>query len=147
MDYKIPDPKVEPLKCLVLAYKVTKGVSYDDRTWDSVHWARTARSAKALLEICGNVRNADSCLVDIAKRFEDANLNWTLETVVKQAHEWLSKKRGATNGNTYRARFFKALSERERGTEDNPLRKADGSISDSFGSLQDSEKGHQEVDK
>ena len=117
-EYPLPDPKEEPLKCLVLAYKVTKGIPYDDRTWDAVHFGRVAKSAKQLLEICGSVRVADSCLVEISKRFEDAGLDWRLETIVKHAHDWLARKRGA-NGNVHRARFFEDLAKRGRSNADN----------------------------
>jgi len=116
--YVLPDQKKNPVGCLVLAYKVTKGVPHDDRTWDAAHWARSSKSAKALLGICGGLRQADSCLIDIAKGFEAKELSWTLETVVKHAHDWIAKKRGPINNaaHTYRTRLFAAIAE-QRGSE------------------------------
>lgn len=135
MNYRIPDPKTEPIKCLVLAYKVTKGVAHDDKTWDAVHFSRVSKPAKALLEICGSVRVADSCLVEVGQKFDEANINWTLETIVKHAHEWISKKRGKTNGNAYRARFFKALSEQGRVGDHPPDSENETTLPNSGGSL------------
>lgn len=132
-DYLLPDPKEKPLDCLILAYKVTKGVAYDNRDWDKIHWARTARSAKQLLAICGGLRQADACMVEIAKGFEDKELSWTLETINKHAHEWIAKKRGGINVdiNARRAGLFKAIADRSRGLGDSTLRSDQGALSDS----------------
>lgn len=145
--YVIPDPKKEPVKCIVLAYKVTKGVAHDDRNWDAVHFSRTSKAAKTLFEICGGLREADACLVDIAKRFNDKELFWTLETIVKHSHEWIAKKRGTphANADTHRSRLFKALSERGRSEKIDGLHKTGESLPDSVRMLAHFAEGDKET--
>lgn len=105
MDYKLPDPEKEAFKCLVLSYKTRKGVPYDLRSWDNQHFARCTKSAKALLEICGSLRDADACLMEVSQKFIDSDLTWTLETIVKHSHDWKAK-RGKTSGDAHRQRLF-----------------------------------------
>lgn len=145
-EYRIPDPKVNPVACLTLAYKVTKQIPYDLRSWDKVHWARSSKASKQLLDICGDIRVADACLVELARDWDASGISWTLETVVKHAHDWISK-RGKQNGNVHRDRFFKALRNGTGGGTDNPLRSAAEALPATFGSLQDAQETDQEGSK
>jgi hypothetical protein len=113
-EYRVPDPETQPIQCLVLAYKTTKGIEYDNREWDKIHFRRSTKAAKELFDICSNLRDADKCLLELATKFNDSDCTWTLETIVKHAHEWVSKQNGGHHGQQRRARFFKALNERGR---------------------------------
>lgn len=141
-EYILPDPKVRPDVYVVLSYKTLKGINYDDKNWDKVHFGRCLKSAKILLGVCGGLRQADSCIVEISKKFEDANLDWTLETILKHAHDWITKKRGP-NENSHRSRLFKALTERSGVEESNGLIKTGESIFDSFRMLEAPRQGNQ----
>lgn len=121
-DYELPDPEKNPLACLVLSFKVTKGTEYDDRAWDKVNWTRTAKAARLLLDICGSLRAADSCMVEIGEKFDRDELTWTLETICRHAPEWLKKKRGGVNGAAARKRLFSALAERKSEETADPIR-------------------------
>lgn len=145
-EYKIPDSKTEPLKCLVISYKMLMGAEYDDRAWDSIHFSRAGKSAKVLLEICGSLRVADSCMVEVAQKFEEAGLPWTLETIVRHAHEWVNKKRGGLGAdvNARRARFFKAAAERRGSGDLIPVDQVSETLPDSIRGLFDFEKRNKE---
>jgi hypothetical protein len=133
-EYKIPDPKTRPVDCLVLSYKTLKEVEFDDRAWDKVHWARAAKAAKLLLEICGSLRSADTCMVEVSGKLREKGLDWTLETITRFAHDWLKQKRGGSGGNASRQRFFDAVTRQKSAGEAETLRKAgsNGSILDRF---------------
>lgn len=112
VDYKIPDPEKQPVDCLVLSYKTLKGVEYNDRSWDKVHWGRCKKAAKQLLEVCGDLRVADKCLMEVSDRMEAQSLSWTLETVLRHVHDWFTqqqKREDKNNGLSPRARFFTEL--------------------------------------
>src|SRR5690349_13247912 len=113
---ELPDPEKRPDICLVLAYKTLKGVPWNDENWNRIHFGRCLKSAKRLLEVCGSLRAADTCVVEISARFEKHGLSWTLETILKHAHEWVARKKGpySANANPYRAGFFRALIEQGR---------------------------------
>jgi hypothetical protein len=145
-EYQLPDPEKNPVACLTLAYKVTRGIDYADRSWDRIHWKRVSRAAKELLVICGSLRTADLCLMDIAKGFEDRELSWTLETVVKHAHDWVTKKhKGLKDGDSKlcRARLFKALADSRGSKTDDPLRKTSEEITHAIRGLKISWTGAQ----
>lgn len=113
--YRLPDLKKEAdwFKCLILSFKTLKGFEYNDRGWDIGNFARCTRAAKNLLEICGSLRAADTCMVEIGKYFDDNGLEWTLETICSRAPEWIQKKRGGNaSRNASRSRFFAAMSQR-----------------------------------
>lgn len=108
MTYEIPNPKEEPIKAIVLYFKVLSGTEFDDRSWDKVHFGRCMRGAKLLLEVCGTFEIAKRCLEDLSEKFGELGISWTLETVVKHSHEW-KQRRGKNNDKQIRARFFDAL--------------------------------------
>jgi len=116
MQYRIPDPKTDPIKALVIFYKITKNIEFDDRFWDSKNFARNMLSAKDLLKICGTFADSKLCLEQLSVQFDKANLSWTLETIVKHAYDWKSKQ-GGIDGNNVRARFRDALRDQRRGGE------------------------------
>jgi hypothetical protein len=125
MEYRIPDPKDEKqwLHCLVFSYKTLKGVEWDDRHWDAANWGRSAKAAKILLGICGELRRADTCMVELAQGFEDQELSWTLETICRHAHDWMQRKREGISANTARKRFFDALAKQGAEGQDSSDRK------------------------
>lgn len=108
MEYEIPQPIKEPAKSLVIFYKVSKGIEYDDRLWDKKHFGRSMVSASELLEICKGFGPAKKCIQEIAARFDELGMSWTLETIVKQAHDW-QVKRGIRNDAQIRKRFYDAV--------------------------------------
>lgn len=112
MTYKLPDSKNEKdwIACLILSFKTLKGFEYDDREWDKVHWSRTARTAKLLLSVCKDLRTADECLNELSDGFIEAELSWTLETILRHSTDWMLKKRG-NHENRSRQRFFDAIAQ------------------------------------
>lgn len=142
-EYRLPDPKVRPDVYVVLSYKTLKGIPFDERNWDKVHFSRGLKSAKILLGICGGLRQADTCMVELSKKFEEANLDWTIETIIKHAHDWITKKRGP-NENSYRAGLFKALTERSREPDNPELLKTGESLFDSLRMLKSPEQRDKE---
>src|SRR6185503_6057042 len=106
-EYELPDPDKpeEWVRCLMLSYKTLKGWDYADREWDKDNFTKFCKSAKRILEICGSLRAADSCLMDYARIKEDQDRgSWYLHNVVTFAYEWIAKKRSFKSGanNPYR---------------------------------------------
>jgi len=114
-EYELPNPKEKPIAALVLSYKTLKGHEYDDRSWDKVNWGRVSKSAKLLIETCKDFTTSERCLSSLAAKFEDIGCDWTFETVLKHAHDWMQKNRG-NSGTNARQRLFDAISKRR--TED-----------------------------
>jgi hypothetical protein len=106
--YPIPEPTELPIQAIVIFYKVLKGVEYDDRLWDKKHFARNMASAQDLIEICKDYEQAKRCIEDLSGKYESIQFSWTLETIVKNAHEW-KNRRGKNNDKQSRQRFFDAL--------------------------------------
>ena len=95
--------RTDPLSRLVYAYKGLR-VKLDNRAWDKEWWKRAAASAKRLLEhfqefptvvdregkdvVAAAVRYIKTC----AREHRDRGLDFTFETLVKAAPEWLEKK-------------------------------------------------------
>lgn len=105
--YKRPDPKTEPLKTLVFAYKIKKGFPPEDRQWDQDEWPRASKPAKAILSaFAGDLRAAVNCLEALADRFDARQLDWTLETIEKHCREWKLKNGGYQHGAVGRERVF-----------------------------------------
>lgn len=107
-EYKLPDPKTDPLSCLVISYKVAKGFEYDYRPWDKTSWGRAAREAKVLYEIFDDFREAEACLVELSDQFNEKHLDWNLRTIINHAHDWKLKKQGGGNAARNRARLAHA---------------------------------------
>ncbi len=115
-DYEIPEPSKDPVSALVVYYKVLKGVEYDDRGWDRIHFPRCLRASKSLLEICKDYEQSKRCIDELASKFSEIDCSWSLETIVKHAHEW-RQRRGKKNDIQSRKRFFDALAQqRANGT-------------------------------
>lgn len=110
--YPIPDPKTEPQKCLVLSYKSRKGIAYNNRDWDKGNFGRCMAAAGTLLALCRDLSSAETCLNDLAVEYESKSLSWTLETVARNASEWLQKN-GRTDANASRAGLRMAIAQRK----------------------------------
>jgi len=84
------------LQRVVCAYKVASGHELEDRKWDTLNFKRCSKSAKQLLKYFkeDNMTEEDienitiDCIDDLAKKFNDKGLDWTIETIVKHASEW-----------------------------------------------------------
>jgi hypothetical protein len=104
--YRIPDWRKDPMGALVISYKTLKGIPHEDRLWDADHYPRCKRRAKSLLRIfAGDFKKADQCMESIAQNFDNEGISWSLETIVKHAHEWKMKQEG-NHGISYRKRLF-----------------------------------------
>lgn len=110
--YRLPEKEIDPTGYLVMQFKIRKigQDAFDDREWDERHWARVSASAKALLKITGGIDDAKQCLGEIGEEFDKKGLSWTLETVVKWAHEWRKKGHGLSDSK----RFLDALSRQRK---------------------------------
>ena len=111
MEYEIPDPEKEPIKALVLIYKLEKGFEFDDKVWDKIHFGRCMRSAKDLISVCGDYQKSKTCLQKLGEQFSNSDLSWTFETIVKHSHDFMAKNGVNRNGNVNknRTRFHNAL--------------------------------------
>lgn len=106
--YQIPEPSENPAAALVMFYKITRGIEYDDRIWDRKNFGRFMASASDLLEICKTYEEAKKCLEELASKFAATDLSWTFETIVKHSFDW-KQKRGKRNDAEVRKRFHNAL--------------------------------------
>lgn len=109
--YIIAEPTENPIAALVILYKVTKGVDYDNRVWDKIHFGRATRSAKEILMILGSFETSKKCLEELAEKFESNDLSWTLETIVKHAFDWKLEKGDKKNVKQAKSRFLYQLNE------------------------------------
>lgn len=114
-EYQIPEPQEQPAKALVIAYKIEKKVPYDSREWDNLNFKRCMPAAQSVLIACGTFESAYACIRDIGDRFNSQEINWTLETIARHAHEWKAKNGGNKNEHTNRQRFLSDLA-RQRAT-------------------------------
>src|SRR3990167_1342591 len=77
------------LQKAVCGWKVITGNKKDDRSWDRMHWGRTARSAATLLEYFnGDWKQAVNCMQDIYEGLKKKDLDCTIETICKRSAEW-----------------------------------------------------------
>ncbi len=111
MEYRIPEPKDNPISALVIFYKVCKGIQYDDRSWDKIHFGRCTKAAKEIFIICKDFETSKQCIEELADRFDSKDLSWTLETIVKNVHDWILEKGGRINVKQARTRFLHSLNE------------------------------------
>lgn len=116
MTYEIAEPKKNPIGALVILYKISKGVEFDDKTWDKIHFKRCAKAAKDLLEICQTFDMSKKCLEELSKNFIEIECNWKLETVVSHAYDWMLK-RSQRNDKQVRQRFLNAVAEQRSNLE------------------------------
>jgi hypothetical protein len=87
-----------------------KGIQFDCRAWDKANFGRCIVSAKALIGICGTLEMAEECLTGMGDYYESKDLSWTLETIARNAHEWL-KKKGVLDAHATRNRLRMAITE------------------------------------
>jgi hypothetical protein len=80
------------IRKVVMAWKVVSGYAEDDKSWDKLYFARSASSAKKMIEFLGNGDSAVNCIQDIHKKFKEKNLAMTLETIVKHSADWNKNK-------------------------------------------------------
>lgn len=80
---------------IIIHYKRLKG--FDKMpNWDKVHKPRAMKSAKLVFRFFSDLEDpvdvAREIMDDTCKRAEREGWNWTLETIVKMAPEWLVDK-------------------------------------------------------
>jgi hypothetical protein len=119
--YQRPDKATDPNGWLVMHYKESTGVGWDDREWDKRFWARWAQQAKVILDAMGEVDRAISFLDYHAKEFASSKIKWTLRTIADKAVVWAAKER-RKNDPTSRTRFLVAHAERGSDTDGSGLR-------------------------
>jgi hypothetical protein len=127
--YPLPNPKANPKGCLVLSYKIAKGFRHDDRDWDKANFSRGMAAAGILLGLCKDLASAEACLKDMGCEYDAKPLSWTLETVARNAGEWL-KKNGRTDANASRAGLRMAIAKQsaERHGEGDLVKASEGPI-------------------
>jgi hypothetical protein len=114
--YKLPDPQKEPAAFLVLLYKTLKRVQFDDRTWDKLFFGRCMKRMTELLEIMhGNAGAAGLCVKELAEKFNDAGLDYTLETVIAHSYEWRAERGKTTDRECLKALLGAYVSENGSG--------------------------------
>ena len=110
--YSIPEPKENPLGAIVMVYKAHfKQIPFDDRVWDKSHWPRCLKAAKDLLAVCTSYEAVKAFLEEFAKKMEEKDLTWSLETAVKWSHDWKIKQGGKDYGIANRSGFFNAVTQ------------------------------------
>ena len=81
-EYKADTPQQK----IVCAYKVAKGIAWDDRGWDTDNYSRAAKAAGAVLRAFDQkVKPAAEFVVAFGERMDKAGRSWTLETAAKWA--------------------------------------------------------------
>ena len=95
---EIVKPKT-PIQRVVEAYKHAKRVPMDDKAWDKSNFGRAAKAAQNLMARFGG--DVDKSAAYIFLRAEDLNekdLDWTLETIARHAHDGMGMPKGEENG-------------------------------------------------
>jgi len=86
--------KEDPLSCVVYAWKLLEGQALEDRDWDKRCWGRTAKTAKALLEIFnGDWESCARYMQTFAKDYRFRKLSFTLETMLKNYDSFMADRR------------------------------------------------------
>lgn len=73
---------------IVVAYKTSQGVAFDDRTWDAGNFARASKTAATLLRELAGKDAAIKAIQGVKDWAESNGLSWTIETVLKRAADW-----------------------------------------------------------
>ena len=94
---RVPDSTFGEKVRLIGVYKGLKG--YDKLpSWDRLHRGRAMKIAGKILKFFSMLDKGDEvaaeCLVGIHDRAKREGWNWTLDTVVKMAPDWLIAKQG-----------------------------------------------------
>lgn len=109
--YPIPEPTENPVAALVIFYKVTKGIEYDNRVWDKIHFARCMKAAKDILMALESFETSKKCIEELSDRFNSNSLTWSLETIVKHAFDWKLEQGEKKNVKQAKSRFLHQLNE------------------------------------
>ena len=72
---------------IVFNYKLIKDFKKIPN-WDEHYFARASKSAKAILELTGNLEQSFICMKEVGEYCEKKKLFWTIETIVKKFPEW-----------------------------------------------------------
>jgi phage replication O-like protein O len=97
-----------PIQKVVCAYKVAKGIPWDDREWDTgnkgSNYSRAAAASKEILKAFDQqVKPAAEFVVAFGERMGKAGRSWTLETAARWAWDEKGERAGAnqdTGGNS-----------------------------------------------
>jgi len=88
----------EPVRKILLCFKVMQGFKIDDAQWDKVYFKRLVDNADDLLDVfSGDYKMAVQCMAELAGTFSDKGLTWTLNTIVNHAAEWRYKNAQPVN--------------------------------------------------
>lgn len=91
--YPLPDPQKQPDAFLVLLYKTLKRVEFNDRAWDKIFFPRCMKRIQELVAILDDDHKAAAlCLKELAEKYNDACLDWTVETIISHSFEWKAEK-------------------------------------------------------
>lgn len=82
---KGPSRPPSEVQLVVEAYKKLKGIAFDDAKWNEANFPRFSKSAKALISSTGCLDNALSYLKGRGDYLASKRLEWTLETIAKNA--------------------------------------------------------------
>ena len=73
---------------IVNAYKISRGIPKDDKSWDKANFSRYSKSAKAMLECFGgDVQKSVAYVLLKADQFREKGLEYTLETLARHAYD------------------------------------------------------------
>lgn len=67
------------------AYKISKGIKWDDRDWDKHNYKTWARAGRKLLEACGHVNDSIDFLAKFSETMKSKDLSWNMATAAKNA--------------------------------------------------------------
>ena len=85
------DSTAKPLSSvqkIVNAYKISRGIPKDDKSWDKANFSRYSKSAKAMLECFGgDVQKSVAYVLLKADQFREKGLEYTLETLARHAYD------------------------------------------------------------
>ena len=96
--WKLKPASTYPEKmALVKHYKILK--EYDRfPTWDQLHKGRAMKRAGQIYRFFAILKDpvgvSKECMTDINRRADKEGWNWNLETILKMAPDWLTKKQG-----------------------------------------------------
>ena len=84
-----PKKETTPIQKIILAFKQLQGVSLEDKAWDHTYFSRFAKPAKDLLGYFdGDWKAAVDCEQSVGEKMQRLGRTWTIETVIKFAHEY-----------------------------------------------------------
>ncbi len=136
-EYRIPLPEEDPVAALVMAYKITLNVPFDDRSFDK-KWPKHASHAKELLNILERYDAAYACLREVGGRWvESGHIDWTIAAICEKAPAWRAKQGGREFEHINSERFLRAVTKQRSDRKFAGLRKvaSDGEV---FNTLRDS---------